>query len=73
MELYSCDTMVALGNSTESGHVIFAKNSDRPVTEAQPLVVYPAADHAPDETVECTYIQIPQAAHTYRVLGSKPY
>ncbi len=73
MDIFSCDTMVALGNSTESGNVIFAKNSDRPVTEAQPLVVFPAADHAEGETVSCTYIEIPQVKHTYRVLGSKPY
>lgn len=73
MEVFSCDTMVALGNSTRSGNLIFAKNSDRPLTEAQPLVVYPASDHEPDEKVRCTYIEIPQAAHTYRVLGSKPF
>lgn len=73
MELYSCDTMVALGNSTASGNLIFAKNSDRPVTEAQPLVVVPAMDHDAGEKVQCTYIQIPQVEHTYRVLGSKPY
>lgn len=73
MEVFSCDTMVALGNSTKSGNLIFAKNSDRPLTEAQPLVVYPAGDHKPDEMVQCTYIKIPQAAHTYRVLGSKPF
>lgn len=73
MELYSCDTMVALGNSTASGNLLFAKNSDRPLTEAQPLVVIPAADHKANEMVQCTYIQIPQVAHTYRVLGSKPF
>ena len=73
MEVFSCDTMVALGISTKSGNLIFAKNSDRPLTEAQPLVVYPAGDHKPDEMVQCTYIKIPQAAHTYRVLGSKPF
>lgn len=73
MDLYSCDTMVALGNSTKNGRVIFAKNSDRPVTEAQPLVIYPSAEHEPGENVRCTYIEIPQVPHTYRVLGSKPY
>ena len=35
-ELLSCDTMVALGNSTKSGNVIFAKNSDRPLGESSP-------------------------------------
>ena len=73
MDIFSCDTMVALGCATQSGRVIFAKNSDRPVTEAQPLTVFEAADHAPGESVRCTYIEIPQAPHTYRVLGSKPY
>lgn len=73
MELYSCDTMVVLGNSTKSGNVIFAKNSDRPLTEAQPLVVIPAKDHEKGEKVRCTYIEIPQVEHTYRVIGSKPY
>ncbi|WP_367925661.1 C69 family dipeptidase [uncultured Ruthenibacterium sp.] len=73
MEFYSCDTMVALGNSTRSGNILFAKNSDRPVNEAQPLVQFEAADHAPGEEVKCTYITIPQVAHTYRVMGSKPY
>ena len=58
MEIFSCDTMVALGNSTQSGHVIFAKNSDRPLTEAQPLSVYPAADYAGGETVRWTYIDL---------------
>lgn len=73
MDIFSCDTFVALGNSTKSGHTIFAKNSDRPVTEAQPLVIYPAADHDIGTQVQCTYISIPQVEHTYRVLGSKPF
>ena len=59
MQIFSCDTMVALGGSTRDGHVIFAKNSDRPVTEAQPLVICPAADHAAGERLSCTYIEIP--------------
>ncbi len=73
MEFYSCDTMVALGNSTRSGNILFAKNSDRPMNEAQPLVLFEAADHAPGEELKCTYITIPQVDHTYRVMGSQPY
>ena len=57
MELYSCDTMVALGNSTKNGNVIFAKNSDRPVTEAQPLVVFPAEEHEEGEMLRCTTLK----------------
>ena len=68
-----CDTAVALGNVTRDHQVYFAKNSDRDVNEAQYLEMVAAADHAAGETVQCTYIEIPQAAHTYRVLLSKPY
>jgi secernin len=63
-----CDTMVALGNSTSDGSVLFAKNSDREPNEAQYMLLVPAADHAAGSTVQCTYIQIPQVAHTQRVL-----
>lgn len=72
-QIFSCDTLVALGSCTKSGNVIFAKNSDRPLFEAQPLVEYPAADHEEGEMVQCTYISIPQVKHTYKVLGSKPH
>ena len=34
-----CDTMVALGNATADGSVIFAKNSDREANEAHELVL----------------------------------
>ena len=73
MAILSCDTMVALGNSTKNGNTIFAKNSDRPLLESQPLVIYEAEDHEKGEMVNCTYISIPQVSHTYKVLGSKPY
>ncbi|MDK2982222.1 MAG: secernin [Chloroflexota bacterium] len=68
-----CDTAVALGNVTRDGQVYFAKNSDRDVNEAQYLEVVAAADHGSGEKVRCTYIEIPQVAHTHRVLLSKPY
>ena len=68
-----CDTAVALGNVTKDHQVYFAKNSDRDVNEAQYLDIVEAADYAAGEKVQCTYIKIPQAAHTYRVLLSKPY
>lgn len=68
-----CDTVVALGNVTRDHQVYFAKNSDRDVNEAQYLEIVEAAEHAPGEKVKCTYIEIPQVAHTNRVLLSKPY
>lgn len=68
-----CDTIVALGNSTQDGSVLFAKNSDRDPNEAHEIVVFPAAKHHPGEKVKCTYIEIPQVEETYQVLLSKPF
>ncbi|MBU0494161.1 MAG: C69 family dipeptidase [Chloroflexi bacterium] len=68
-----CDTMVALGHVTASGHVLIAKNSDREANEAQYLVQYPRSQHAPGELVQCTYIQIPQVSETNAVLLSRPF
>lgn len=67
----ACDTWVALRDATADGSVILAKNSDRPPMEAQPLVQVPRSRHQPGETVQCTYIRIPQAAETYEHIGSK--
>lgn len=68
-----CDTLVALGNATADGSVIFAKNSDREANEAHHLMLVPAADHPAGSQVKCTYISIPQAAHTHAVLLAKPF
>jgi dipeptidase len=67
----ACDTWVALRDATADRSVILAKNSDRPPMEAQPLTHAGAAKHAPGETVQCTYIRIPQAAETYEHIGSR--
>ena len=69
----SCSTLIALQSATKNGDVIFGKNSDRPVNESQPLEYFPPADHQPGETVKCTYIKVPQVAHTYGYIGSRPY
>ncbi|XP_051998307.1 secernin-3 isoform X1 [Xyrauchen texanus] len=68
----SCDTFVALPPSTEDQRVVFGKNSDRPCDEVQEVVYFPAKDHKQGEKVECTYIEIEQAAHTYAVVLSRP-
>ncbi len=68
-----CDTLVALGNSTADGSVIFAKNSDREPNEAHELVLIPRASHPAGSTVSCTYIDIPQVAETFAVLLAKPF
>ncbi len=68
-----CDTIVALGNSTADGNVIFGKNSDRHPNEAHEVVILPAARHPDGATVKCTYVEIPQVAETYQVLLAKPF
>lgn len=69
----ACDSLVALSGATAGGQAIFAKNSDRPAFECQPLLQVPAASHAPHSRVRCTYIDVPQSRVTHRVLGSRPY
>lgn len=64
-----CDTIVSLA---ESG-VLFAKNSDRDPNEAQLLEWVPAADHPPSSVVRCTWIDVPQVAHTYGTVLSRPW
>ena len=68
-----CDTLVALGNSTKDGSVLFAKNSDREPNEAHEIKFFPAADHSEGETLKCTYLSIPQVSHTNAVLLAKPF
>lgn len=66
---FSCDTLAV---KKPSGGVIFAKNSDRPGVEPQPLTRVQASKHAPGDTVACQYLTIPQVGFTYEVLGSRP-
>ncbi len=69
----SCTTMAATGRATKDGVVIFGKNSDRPVNEAQPLCFFPAADYPEGAEVQCSFVKIPQVSHTYACIGSKPH
>lgn len=69
--ILACDTWVALGNSTRDGSVIMAKNSDRKITEAQPLVYFARTRHPEGSMVKCTDRSIPQVAETYEHIGSQ--
>jgi secernin len=68
-----CDTIVAVPPATADGAVWFGKNSDREPGEAQ-LVEHRAAQkfHSPTK-LQCTYIELPQAAQTYEVVLSRPF
>ncbi len=67
-----CDTMVALGNSTRDGSVLFAKNSDRQPNEPLILIRVPRKQHPEGTKLKCTYIEIEQAEETYEVVLLKP-
>jgi secernin len=69
----SCDTLVILGSETRDGRTLFAKNSDRPATECQPLDPVPARRAAAGHAVRCTYLEIPEVPETLAVLGSRPW
>uniref|UniRef100_A0A3Q3AUW2 Secernin-2 n=1 Tax=Kryptolebias marmoratus TaxID=37003 RepID=A0A3Q3AUW2_KRYMA len=68
----SCDCFVSLPPGSRDHHVIFGKNSDRPRDEVQEVSFHPATSHPPGATLECTFIQIPQAERTHAVVLSKP-
>ncbi len=68
-----CDTLVATPEVTANQATIFGKNSDREPNEAHELVKIPAADYPAGSRVRCTYIEIPQAEHTYAVLLARPF
>src|SRR5688500_17178736 len=68
-----CDTWIAMPNATETRRVIFAKNSDRPAFDCQPLTLQPAQRWPTQSTLQLEYVQIAQAEHTYAHLGSRPY
>jgi secernin len=68
-----CDTIIATGEVTDSGFTLFGKNSDREPNEAHHLTRIPALDHTEGSNLSCTYITIPQVAHTHEVLLAKPF
>jgi len=68
-----CDTAVAVGSATASGHVVFAKNSDRHPNESQPLFHAPRAHHDDGASLRCQYLDIPQVAETWEVVGGRPW
>lgn len=68
-----CDTWAALKDATSDGRVIFAKNSDRPIFDCQPLVLRPRQHPLAGSSIQTGYIELPQSEVTYAHLGSSPY
>jgi len=71
--LAMCDTWVALNDSTTSQSVIFAKNSDRPIFDCQPLVFTPRTTWPRQATLQLEYVTLPQVDVTFATLGARPY
>lgn len=69
----SCDTMVALPSATKGNQTIFAKNSDRPAIECQPLVQRARETHPAGASTKCQFVELPEVTTTYRHIGSRPY
>jgi secernin len=68
-----CDTWIALKDVTSEGRIIFAKNSDRPIFDCQPLVLRPRQHPPEGSSIHTSYIELPQSEVTYAHLGSSPY
>src|SRR4051812_26833695 len=67
-----CDTLVATPQYTADGALWFAKNSDREPGEAQ-LIEHLPARHQISAKLQCTYLEIPQAARTNEIVISRPF
>lgn len=70
---FSCDTMVAVPSATSHGQTLFAKNSDRPKDECQPLELHERQTHAPGSNTACQFVTLPQIEQTWRHVGSRPW
>lgn len=69
----SCDTMVATPSATRHGQTVFAKNSDRPWNECQPLELHERTTHGSGETAGTQFVDVPQVETTWRHVGSRPW
>jgi secernin len=69
----SCDTMVALPAATANGQTLFAKNSDRPWNECQPLESHGRGTHQAGQRTQCQFVSLPEVESTWRHVGSRPW
>lgn len=67
-----CDTICVTPDFSKQGVMMLAKNSDRDPNEPHVIRFLPAQQHSSGTQIKCTYISIPQAAHTNAVLLFKP-
>jgi dipeptidase len=65
--------MVALPAATANGQTIFAKNSDRPWNECQPLELHGRRAHESGRLTQCQFVSLPEVELTWRHVGSRPW
>ncbi|KAM9308705.1 secernin-1 [Gastrophryne carolinensis] len=63
---------VAFAPRSKKSCILFGKNSARPRDEVQEVLFVSSASHDPGSKVQCTYLEIDQAAQTHSVILSKP-
>lgn len=68
-----CDIVYAAPRPVPRSSAFLGKNSDRQRNEAQAVELRPAATYGAGDMVSCTYLTIPQAAHTHATLLCRPY
>lgn len=68
---WSCDTFAVHAAHSDLGGTLFAKNSDRPARECQPLRHLPARHSG--GRLQLAYLEIDDVAQTHPHLGSSPY
>lgn len=67
-----CDILYIPPSATQSGNLLFAKNSDREPDEAQAIEYIPRQIHR-NTKLSCTFITIPQVKETYACILSRPF
>lgn len=72
MRPWSCDTFVAMPDTTTSGATLLGKNSDRPAGETQPLRHHPRRS-APGGRLRLAYLEIEDCPISYAHVAASPY
>ena len=68
----SCDTMVVMGDATEDGSIIFAKNSDRQMNEPLSIRYFPSSRNSIPTQLKTTYIEIDEVQENHGCILFSP-
>lgn len=68
-----CDTFIAMSDVSALDSVVFAKNSDRPAFDCQPMAYHVGKSFEKGQKIKLAYVTIDQAEERYTTFGSSPY